>query len=347
MKKWCASPFPFFLLLLLAGGARADSFLDREAPVPAVTQWVTGEPPPAWKELKGSCALLELLDPDELVCQGLVSLTVKVVGATKERKLLVFSVAVGTGADDEKARTFAKRFNVTWPLGVDRKGETYFGCGAPTLPRWYLVAPDGKVMWEGSPGALSAETLGGFLDRARLWRPAEIAKTVRPAADAYVKGMFSAAAKKAAAALAAARKRAKAGLRVEGDVEKDATLVADGLKAVATLRLSIADGMAKERLSLDAEDLLQSVATGFAGTEWEGKAKEALAVMAADARAQAEILAGKKLREILASVKPNVRRTVEKAIAELDVLLATYGNLRSGERAQAAKAKLEALLSAK
>ncbi len=335
------------LVLLLAAPALADSILDREAPVPATSMWVVGEPPPAWSALKGECVLLELTDPDELVCQGLASRTVEVVRRTRDRHLLPVSVAVGGGADDEKAREFAKRFGVTWSLGVDRKGETFFAFGAPSLPRWYLVAPDGRVMWEGSPGALDDATLSGFLDRARLWRPAEIAKTVRPAADLFVKGKFAAAAKKASEAVAEAAKRRKAGLPVEGEVEKDAALLSDGLASVARIRLAIADRLAKDRWSLEAKDMLEGIAAGFAGTEWEGKAKAALEALAADERAVWEILAATRLREILASVKPASRRTVEKAVDDLGTFLSQFENSRVEERARAALERLRALLPGK
>jgi len=272
-------PLLLSLLLLAASPALADSLLDRDPPAPAVTKWVVGEPPPALKSLKGTSALLELTDPDELVCQGLASRTLEVANRTKDRHLLVITVAVGTGADEEKAREFAKRFGVTWPLGVDRKGETFYAFGAPTLPRWYLVAPDGRVMWEGSPGALDDAALSGFLERARLWRPAEVAKTVRPAAEAFVKGKYASAARKAADALAEARKRAGAGLPVEGDVEKDAALVTEGLRALAEMRLRIASGLEKERWSLEALEIYEAMAEGFRGTEWAGKAKDAIEAM--------------------------------------------------------------------
>ena len=155
-------------LLLLAAAARADSFLDRPAPEPAVTKWVAGDAPPAWKTLEGRCALLELFDPDDIVCQGLVSHTVEIAEHAAGKKLVILSVAVGSGAEEGKALDFAKHFKMTWPVGADRKGETFLAAGSPTLPRYLLVAPDWKVVWEGSPGALDAATLDGFLERARL-----------------------------------------------------------------------------------------------------------------------------------------------------------------------------------
>ena len=340
------APAGIVALALLASAARADSFLDKPAPEPAVAKWVAGEPPPAWKALGGRCALLELFDPDDIVSLGLVSHTVEIAAKAAERKLVIVSVAVGTGAEEGKAGEFAKRFRMAWPVGVDRRGETYFAAGSPTLPRYFLIAPDGSVMWEGSPGVLDAPTLDGFLERARLWRPAEVARTMRPAAEAFTGGKYGTALKKAEEALVEFQKRSRAGLPVDGDEGKDAAVVRDAVKNLALLRLGVADRLAKDRWSLDAQEMLEAMVRSFAGTEWEGKAKEALAAIAADKRAVAEIEATKRLREILAAARPTTRKRIEKAIAEIDEFLLTKKELRAGERAVKEKGRLEKMLAA-
>ncbi len=337
-------PATLVAVLLASAAARADSLLDKPAPDPAVAKWAAGEAPPSWKALDGRCALFELLDPDDLVCQGLVSRTVEIAAKAKERRLVVVSVAVGTGADEEKAREFAKRFRVSWPLGVDRRGETFFAAGNPSLPWYWLIAPDGRVVWEGSPGALDEPTLKGFLDRARLWHPDEITRLLRPAAEAFTKGKYGAAARKADEGAAEAEKRVRYGQAVEGTEAKDAALVRDGVKTIAVIRLGIAERLAKDRFSLDARDMLEAMAAGFAGSEWEGKAKEALDAIAADKRAQAEIQAAKRLREILAAIRPLTRKNVQKALEELEGFLRLNENLRTGERARAEMARLEKIL---
>ena len=163
-------------------------------------------------------------------------------------------------------------------------------------------------------------------------------------AEAFVKGKYALAARKADEAVAATRKRQAAGLPVEGTEEKDAALVLDAVKVLAEIRILLADRLAKDRWSLDAREILEGVATGFAGTPSEAKAKERLAAIEADPRAQAEITATLRLREILAVLRPLTRKKVEKAIAGIDDLLALYATLQAGERARAEKAKLEKLL---
>jgi hypothetical protein len=332
-------------VLLLAAAARADSLLDRPAPEPVVASWTTAEPPPSLKALKGRCALVEVLDPDELVSQGLVSRTVESAARAAERKLVVLSIAVGTGADPEKAKEFAKASKITWPLGVDRKGESFFAYGMPQLPRYFLVAPDGRVAWEGSPGALDDRTLGAFLERARLWRTEEVSKGARPAAEAFVKGKYSAASRKAAEIVEDGKARKAKGHPVDEAEGKDALLVLDAVKDLATVRLAIAAGLAKERWSLDAREMLEGVAAGFAGTEHETKAREQLALIAGDPRAQYEITAMTRLREILSKVRPVTRHTVGKAIEAIDTFLIPYSGTQSGERARQEKGRLERLLS--
>lgn len=253
---------------------------------------------------------------------------------------------MGRGADDEHARNFAEKSGYDWAVGVDRKGETYFAAGSPGLPRVFLVSPDGRVLWEGSSGALTNAVLDGFLDRARLWRSDEIEKPVRPAAEAFASGKYGAAWKKSDEALAgAAKKRARGDTAAADAEETDANLVKQGVDFIATLRLGIAEKLAKERWSIDAKELLEGLAASCAGCPQEAKVKEALDAIARDARAQKEIEAMVRLREILGKIGKPSRLKVTQALSALDDFMTPYGNLVAGERAKAEKARLEKLLA--
>jgi redoxin len=335
---------PVAAVLLAAASARAGSPLDRPAPDPVAAKWIVGEPPPAWKALKGRCALLEILDPDDLVCQGLVSRTGEIAPRAAERKLVVLSVAVGTGATEEKAREFAKSFKVTWPFALDRSGETFVAFGMPSLPRYFLIAPDGRVAWEGNPGTLDDRTLAGFLDRARLWRPEEVAKLLRPAAEAFVRGKYALAVKRVEEVLPEVKHRQEMKQPLDGTEEKDAAVITGAVKDIATIRLAAADRLAKDRWSLDALEILEDLARDFAGTEHEGKARERLKAIADDPRAQYEILATRRLREILGKLRPLNRRNAERAVEALAEFVKEFDNLQAAERAKIEKRRLEKLL---
>lgn len=332
------------VLLLAASTALADSPLDRPAPEVSVAKWIAGEAPPGWKGLKGRSALLELLDPDDLVCQGLVSRTAEIAPKAAERRLVVLSVAVGTGATEARAKEFAKSFKVGWPLGIDRAGETFVAFGMPSLPRYFLLTPDGRVAWEGNSGTLDEKTLAGFLERARLWRPEEISKLLRPAADAFVRGKYALAVKKVEEVLPEVKHRQEQKQPLDGTEDRDAAVVKDAVRDIAAIRLAAADRLAKDRWSLDAREILEDLARDFAGTEHEGKARERLKAIADDARAQYEILATKRLREILGKVKPLTRRNVEKAVDALGEFLTEFENLQAAERAKGERSRLQKML---
>jgi hypothetical protein len=206
------------------------------------------------------------------------------------------------------------------------------------------VAPDGRVLWEGSPGALTDAIVDGFLDRARLWRNDEIAKPVRAAAEAFAKGKYGVAWKKSEEALAAAAKRREKDPAAADEEEKDANLVKKGVEFIANLRLGIAAKLAKERWSIDAKELLEGLAKSCAGCPFEAKANEALEAIADDARAQKEIEAMVRLREILGQVGKPTRLKVKQALTAIEDFMAPYGNLVAGERARAEKARLEKVL---
>ena len=325
--------------------ARAESLLDRPAPALAVSKWIVGEAPPAWKSLKGSAALLELLDPDDLVSEGLVSRTAEIADRAAARRLVVASVACGAGADEAMARAFADRRKVRWPFGVDDAGRTLHAAGHPPLPRYLLLWPDGTVAWEGSPGDLDDATLAGHLERSRLWRPEEIGKAVRPAAEAFARGRYGAALREGEAAAALAAKRRAAGLPVDGSEEKDLALVVDGMKAMAEARLVRAARLAKSRDSLEALEILERMEKAFGGTPWEARAREAREALEADKRAMHEVQEGRRLREILEGERPPTRRNLEKTAAALRDLLKYDETLRVGDRARAELARIEKLLA--
>ena len=202
------------------------------------------------------------------------------------------------------------------------------------------------MLWEGNPGALTNPVLDGFLDRARLWRSDEIAKPVRAAAEAFAAGKFGKAWKEAEKASAAAAKRKASGDAAAAEAEeKDAALVREGVEFIATLRLGLAEKLAKERWSIDAKEMLEGLASACAGSPHEAKAKAALDLIADDARAQKEIEAMVRLREILAKMGKPTRLKVTQALTAIEDFLGPYGNLVAGERAKAEKARLEKLLS--
>ncbi|MHC4821763.1 MAG: thioredoxin domain-containing protein [Planctomycetota bacterium] len=332
-------------LLLAATAARAESLLDKAAPVPKAKTWVRGETPPKWKSLKGRAALVELLDPDDLVSLGLHSRTGEISQRTKDRKLLIVSLAVGTGGDKGTAQAFAAEQGGDWAFGCDDTGSVWVDFGSPSLPCYFLVAPDGRVLWQGSPATLDDAKLDRFLEWCRLWRKDEVAKPVRKAAGLYASGKYGAASREAAKAVAAVRKRKEADLPVDGGEEKDAAVVVDAVKAVAEIRLAIAKKLEKDRWSLDALEIYEAIEARFGGTDWKKAAEERISAMKLDKRAMKEVEAGKRLRKILKGTKPLTPRNVEKAIEALDTMISYYEGLVTADRAKAHARRLRKLLS--
>jgi hypothetical protein len=317
---------------------------DRPAPDLAVTQWIAGEAPPSFRALGGRCALLELTDPEDLVCQGLASRTAEAAAAAEARRMVVVTVAVGAGAEEGKAREFARRARVSWPLGLDRRGETWWAAGMPSLPRWILVAPDGRIHREGSPGALDEKDLAAFAERSRLWRPGEVAKALRPAAELFVLGRHGAAGRRAEAALAEVARRRKEGLPVEGTEERDGAVIREAVRACGEERLALAERLEKERWSLEALEIYEGVAAAFGGTETGARARAARERVASDPRANGEMAATRELREAMAGLRPLSRARVERTIRELDRLAVVHGSFRTSERMRAERERLALLL---
>ena len=164
------------------------------------------------------------------------------------------------------------------------------------------------------------------------------------AADAFTKGKYALAAKKVEEGLAETAKRKSATLPLDGTEERDAKTVTGGIGAMAEIRLALAAKLERDRWSIDAEEMYVAMQSGFAGTAWEEKAKEALDRMAQDKRAQYEIAGMKKVREILSTLRPLTRKSLERAIAAFDDLLVLYEGSVTGDRAKAQQDRLKKLL---
>lgn len=334
-------------LLCAAAPARADSFLDSVPPEPTVAKWVAGEPGPSLKALKGRCMLLELLDPDDLVSDGMVSRTAEIAGRADPKELVVVSVAVGTGAHEGTARGFADRRKITWSFGIDREGATLAALGAPAVPCYLLLAPDGRTVWEGSSGDLDDATLATHLTRARLWRPAEVTKVMRPAAAAYAAGRYSEAVKLAKTAMEGVEKRTRNDLPVEGGEEKDLALIEDAVKSTAEARFVLVARLERDRDSLDCLEMLEAIETRFKGTPWEEKAKEQRIELMVSDKHRKEIEQGRRLRDILAKGRPPTRRNLEKVLVDLDRFIEANVNMRVLERAVPERDRIDAILNPK
>jgi hypothetical protein len=342
---------PALAVAVLAAAAPAAAagagLLDRAAPELAVKAWVVGEPLPPWGKLAGRAALLELTDPDELVSQGMISRTAEIAARCKGKPILVATVCCGGGGDPGSAKALASSGKVTWSLGADDGNRVAAAYGWPSFPYYFLVLPDGKVGWQGSSGALKDEVLDDFVARTRLWRTAEIAKFVRPAAELFVKGQYGKAMALAEKGVADAARRRAAQLPVEGDEEGDLVLIRDAVAALAKVRIAQAEALAEDRESLAAQEMYLAMEAAFAGTEWEGKARAGREKLEAHPRFALEIDASKRLREILVASSPPTRRNLEKTVEALDVFVRLYDGLVCAEKAKASRERFKDLLAPK
>ncbi len=330
--------------------ARGASLLDEPAPSLAGVKWLSGGTPPDWKSLKGRPALLELVDPDDIVSQGLISRTVEVVARAGPTRMVAVTVTVGSGSDEGTSRGFADSGKVTWNFGRDPEGRIFAAAGRPDLPRWFLLAPDGRVTWEGSPVALDDAVLDTHLERARLWRPEEVSKPLRPAAALFASGRYGHAVKAAREAMEAVEKRRSNRLEIEEGVDRDFAAISEGVKSMAEIRLTIAARLADLRDSLDALELLEGIERGFDGSEWATKATkatEAKKALFAVKKHELEILQGRRLREILAKATPPTRRNLEKTLELLTDFIGFNVNMRVAERAEVEKKRIEKALDPK
>lgn len=219
----------------------------------------------------------------------------------KSKGLSVIGVTSEGAKDTEK---WVADKGAKYAYGYDKAGKLSAYFGVTGIPHAVLVDPTGKVVWDGSPGALNGAIIEKALVGALPKLPWEWEPALQPAAAMLGKRQF-------AKAIAEAQKAGAAGTEFVTAVQGVVTSRVAALKAAKDAGdfLSVSEGAASLTKDLDGLPEKDEVAT---------IAKE----LAADKEAQKVIAAQKTVRDILSEkVKkkdlPNALKKLEKIKKDL------------------------------
>lgn len=174
-----AAPAPVAAALVLALAARAAHAdiadkLDQQAPEIECAKWFAGQPTQIAK-LRGRVVVLHLSDPERITSQAAVATLRKLAAAWKDHPVTI--VEVVTAPMEATGATYAAKELPPWTVGWDAKGATSLRYAGSSVPRTYLIGPDGRVVFHAHVQAFTKDLVQGQVDRVPFFDvPADVKK---------------------------------------------------------------------------------------------------------------------------------------------------------------------------
>jgi thiol-disulfide isomerase/thioredoxin len=133
------------------------SFLGREPPeLAAGGTWINPADGPTLASLRGKLVLLQFAFLECPSCALMTPHLERWHNAYGPRGLVVLYVDNGLTDRLESAKTTVAARKIPYPFFHDPEGKTLAAYGVRAFPTAYLIAPDGKVLWEGGPIGIEA-----------------------------------------------------------------------------------------------------------------------------------------------------------------------------------------------
>lgn len=177
------------LLLALAAGATASAEivdrLDQQAPEIVATTWWNGAAPKI-ANLRGKVVILHLSDPARATSKGFLPNLVKLAEAYKSQPVVLIEVV--ESEDDATATQYLvdDAASIKWQVGWDGDGALQRGYPGTSMPRTYLIGPDGKVAWHAHIAALTREIVDAQVTRCGFGDTKSVPPEARQAAKAML-----------------------------------------------------------------------------------------------------------------------------------------------------------------
>jgi len=129
-------------------GAQAASL-----PKLAVTDWVNVEgQAPLLTDLKGKPIVIEFWATWCPPCLTLIPHMNDLYKKHAEDGLVVLTIHSSSGAQKKVVERFAKRYKITYPIGLDTTGRVMRAYGIREIPHAFVIDRAGKMTWSGYPG---------------------------------------------------------------------------------------------------------------------------------------------------------------------------------------------------
>ena len=275
-------------------------------------------------KLRGRVVVLHFSDPERITSQAAVPPLRKLAQTWKDAPVTI--VEVVTSPAEASAMAYAAKESPPWPAGFDAAGATQARYPGTSMPRTYLIGPDGRIVWHAHVLALTKEIVQAQVDRVQFFAPGPDVKKAKAAAKA-------ASDMKYAAALAEAAKVDADKTATDADRALVAAIRAD-IDRTWELKKKLADLLIKDldwgigwRRALQLQAL-------FKGTAHQADADAFVAKLDAEPMVKYVRPAQNRYDDLLVlASKARTKSQIDDVIKELKDFQDLYKNLKLTERA--------------
>lgn len=324
-------------VVLLAPTAHADiaDRLDEKAKDISCVTWWNGDAPKL-KQLAGRVVVLHFHDPNRITSKAFEEKAKKLAQSHADQPFTFVEVVVD--CDESDAKSYVARAGANWLVGWDGKGDAASAYPGSSVPRTYVIGPDGLVAWHAHIGALRPDVLEAQFARAKFFDTKALPKKARALAKAAREFRFGAAVKEADKILASERST--------NDERQLAKIVIAEVGRYHAFQQKVARAAMRDLDWGVAQKRVERMEEVYKGTAFEEEVAAERKKLDANPRV-AYVAEAERLMELIID-KTDVRkkRDLESAIRELTTFADSYANTKPAEKAASWIADYEKRLAA-
>ena len=312
----CLSAF-FLVLALAPASARADIVdrLDQAAPEIAATTWWNGTAP-KMESLRGKVVILHVTDPARATSKAFLPNLVKLAAAWKAQPVVIVEMVLCDDAAGAASYVAENAADVKWLVGFDASGAFQRGYPGTSVPRTYLIGPDGKVAWHAHIAALTKEIVDAQVTRCTFADVKSVPDRARPAAKAMLEMRFG-------DAIAAADK-VFTDATAPGDAKAYCAKVKKEVGRYYAFQKSLVDALVKDLDWAVAYRRMEKMLIFYKDTEHEPEVQKKKDELDANPRVKFIIEAQNHLDDMVKDIGHMGPRDLEKLIDKLKAFIERY-----------------------
>jgi TolA-binding protein len=257
----------------------------------------------------------------------------------REKGLVLLFVGYESKA---KLEPFTKKYKITWPVAIDPTKKTHKSYGVRAYPTTFLIAPNGKIAWQGHHiDKKFQEIFKALLPKVKNdsgLSGADTESSTKVKLREVTKGLQFAAKQAAKGKLASALRMAEKTLDQANATEKekeDAKYIKEEVEKRASELNKEVDRLLKEKSPYEARELLIDIRRAFSGSDHAKKAQERIDSINNDEKLAKELEAGKLYTKALKYQTDGKEDSAKKTFQEV------IDKYPETEYAKRAKAKLK------
>ncbi len=309
-------------LLAVPASAEIVDRLDQPAPDLKCAKW-WNDAPPKLKKLRGRVVVVHFSDPDQFTSRAFEGKLRELHEKHAERPFTLIEVALGETEAD--VASYVARNGATWHVGWDQDGAASRALPGSSVPRTYLVGPDGVVAFHAHLQALTPEILEAQFAWIAFFDTKTVPRNARKAATLAGELKFGKALEEAGKLLANKRSSDEERALAETIEREVARYYEFQMGVVEALRKELDWGVVQKRVAR-MRDI-------YKGTEHEKSVEEYWGKLEANPRV-AYVAEAQRLLDRMLEKPQKKRNDVEALLRELTLFAGDYENTAPAEKAK-------------